>query len=298
MTHDFPDDPDAERNQAFEFDQIAPDRFQSRPLPSGLLRLYGGMVVAQALAAMRLTAPDDKHAHALHLFYQRPGLTDQPLLFAVERDADGHSFAQRRVAVTQDGKPIAYAMASFQIEEHGAVYQQAMPSVPDPSTLEPLTSIFDRQIAALPARHHPFWRREQMFDWRPVEKFEIGDAAVYPPKRHFWFRTNAAVDAPLHIHQRLLCYACDTHIMQNALRPLGIAWADDHLQSSSLDFAIWFHAPFRVDDWLLYALDSPASSGARVLGTGSVFRQDGVLAATVVQQGLARMLGEKREGKI
>lgn len=298
MIEDFPDDPDTERTQAFEFDQIGPDRFQSRPLPSGLLRLYGGMIVAQALAAMRLTTPEDKDAHALHLFYQRPGLTDRPLIFAVERDADGHSFAQRRVAVTQDGKPIAHAMASFQIHEPGRAHQAPMPNVPDPSTLEPLTAIFDRELAALPARHHPFWRRKQMFDWRPVENFQIGDAAVYPAQRHFWFRANAAIDAPLHVQQRLLCYACDTHIMQNALRPLGIAWADDHLQSSSLDFAIWFHAPFRVDEWMLYALDSPASSGARVLGAGSVFRQDGVLAATVIQQGLARMLGEKREGKI
>ncbi|MCX7283260.1 MAG: acyl-CoA thioesterase II [Novosphingobium sp.] len=298
MTDPFPDDPDLERAAMFEFDRTVPDRFRSRPLPSGLLRLYGGMIVAQALAAMRMTVPEDKDAHALHLFYQRAGLTDRPLDLAVERDTDGRSFAQRRVAVTQDGLPIAYAMASFQVAEPGAVQQVAMPAVAGPDRLEPLPAILARHRADVPERHRPFWCRRQQFEWRPVEDFAIADGTPRPARRHFWLRANAAVDGPLHVHQRLLAYASDTHIMQTGLRPLGISWTDDHLQTSSLDHAIWFHNPFRVDDWLLYALDSPVASGARVMGTGKVFRQDGTLVATVAQQGLARMLNAPREGKI
>lgn len=298
MTNPFPDDPDAEREEAYRFDQTDADRFQSRVMPSGLLRLYGGMIVSQALAAMRLTVPEDKDAHALHLFYQRAGLTDRPLQFAVERDTDGRSFAQRRVAVTQDGQPVAYAMASFQTAEAGGVQQYPMPDVPGPDALEPLAAILARRLEDIPLRHRPFWCRRQQFDWRPVESFPIGDAKVRPARRHFWLRANAAVEAPLHVHQRLLAYASDTHIMQTGLRPLGLCWTDDHLQTSSLDHAIWFHGTFRVDEWLLYVLDSSVASGARVLGTGQVFRQDGTLVATVAQQGLARVLSEKREGKI
>ncbi|OYX62444.1 MAG: acyl-CoA thioesterase II [Novosphingobium sp. 32-60-15] len=294
----FPDDPDLERHAAYEFDRTGPDRFQSRPLPSGLLRLFGGLIVSQALAAMQQTVPDDKFAHAIHVFYQRAGLIDRPLHFAIERDTDGRSFAQRRVSVTQDGQPIAYAMASFQTAEAGGVHQDAMPNVAGPEELEPLASILTRRLADLPLRHRPFWCRRQQFDWRPVEEFCIGNADIRPARRHFWLRANAVVEAPLPVHQRLLAYASDTHIMQTGLRPLGLCWTDDHLQTSSLDHAIWFHAPFRVDDWLLYVIDSPVASGARVLGTGTVFKRDGTLVATVVQQGLARRLDEKREGKI
>lgn len=294
----FPDDPDIERHAAYEFDQTGPDRFRSRPLPSGLLRLYGGMIVSQALAAMQMTVPADKLVHAMHLFYQRAGLTDRALDFAIERDTDGRSFAQRRVAVTQEGQPVAYALASFQTPEAGGVHQDVMPDVAGPDGLEPLPAILARRLADVPLRHRPFWCRRQQFEWRPVEEFFIGEPAVRPARRHFWFRANAVVEAPLHVHQRLLAYASDTHIMQTALRPLGLCWTDDHLQTSSLDHAIWFHGNFRVDEWLLYALDSPVASGARVLGTGKVFRRDGMLVATVVQQGLARLLDQKREGKI
>ncbi|WP_298287794.1 acyl-CoA thioesterase II [Novosphingobium sp.] len=298
MTNPFPDDPDLEREALFEFEQTGADSWRTRPLPSGLLRLYGGMIVAQALDAMRLTVPDDKHAHAIHLFYQRAGLTDRPLDLKVERDTDGRSFAQRRVAVTQDGMPVAYAMGSFQVAEEGAAHQDAMPAVAGPEGLEPLPAIFARAMDDVPARHRPFWCRRQMFEWRPVEHFPIRLATPQPAQRHFWLRTNASVDGPLYVHQRLLAYASDTHIMQTGLRPLGIAWTDDHLQTSSLDHAIWFHNPFRVDDWLLYALDSPVASGARVMGAGKIFRRDGTLVATVAQQGLARMLDVVREGKI
>nr|WP_281384725.1 acyl-CoA thioesterase domain-containing protein [Novosphingobium piscinae] len=262
------------------------------------MRLYGGQIVAQALAALRATVPEDKQAHALHLFYQQPGLIDRPLDFAVARDSDGRSFARRRVSVTQDGAPIAHAMASFQTPEPGGLHQDAMPAVPGPETLPPLSALFAAQAASLPARHRPFWCRPQLIDWRPVEPFPFGPIAPLPARRHFWLRARVPVAPEEFVHQALLAYASDTHIIQGGLRPLGIAWADDHLQTSSLDHTIWFHQPARIDDWLLYVLDCPAASQSRVLGSGAIYRRDGALVATVMQQGLARVLDSPREGKI
>ena len=264
MADTFPDDPDFERQHAYLLEQTGADFYRSAPMPSGLLRLDGGLIVSQALAAMQRTAPADKDVHALHVFYQRPGMIGRPLDFAVSRETDGRSFAQRRVAVTQDGEPVAQAMASFQVAEDGGLQQSAMPDVPPPEGLEPLALILARHADTLAPRHRPFWCRRQQFDWRPVEHFPIGEPAVVrPARRHFWFRANAVVDGPLAQHKRLLAYASDTHILQTGLRPLGIDWTDERLQTSSLDHAIWFHAPFRVDDWMLYALDSPVASGAR-----------------------------------
>jgi acyl-CoA thioesterase-2 len=298
MAEPFPDDPDLERKLAYQLELAGQDTFRSVPIPTGLLRLYGGLIMSQSLAAMQLTVPDDKEVHAFHAFYQRPGLTDRPLEFAVSRETDGRSFAQRRVAVTQDGAPVAHVLASFQAPEEGGAQQIAMPDVAPPDDLQPLAAIFARNFDEIPLRHRPFWCRRQQFDWRSVEHFRIADPIVQPARRHFWFRANGAVKGPPRVHQRLLTYASDTHIMQTGLLPLGLSWTDDFLQTSSLDHAIWFHAPFQVDEWLLYALDSPVASGSRVLCTGNIFRQDGTLVATVMQQGLARKLADRREGKI
>ncbi|MDE2618655.1 MAG: acyl-CoA thioesterase II [Sphingomonadales bacterium] len=294
----FPDDPAEEAAALLRFTVTEPDRFRTHPVPSGLLRLYGGQVVAQALGAMRATVPAGKLPHALHLFYQRPGLTDRPLDLAVTRDTDGRSFAQRRVAVTQDGAPIAYAMASFQAPEDSGQHQDPMPQVPAPETLEPLARFFADRFAAVPERQRPFWCRQQMFDWRPVEPFHLGPITPRPARRHFWLRARVPFADTPEMHQSLLAYASDTHIIQGGLRPMGIAWDDAHLQISSLDHAVWFHQPCRVDDWLLYVLDCPAATSARVLGTGTIYARDGRVVATVVQQGLARMLDAPREGKI
>ena len=298
VNNPFPDDPAEEAAALLRLADTGPDRFRTHPVPSGLLRLYGGQIVAQALGAMRLTVPSGKVAHALHLFYQRPGLTDRPLDLAVERDTDGRSFAQRRVAVTQDGAPVAYAMASFQVPESSGLHQDPMPDVPGPADLPPLARFFADNLADVPDRQRPFWCRRQMFDWRPVEPFHLGPITPMPARRHFWFRAQVPFTDSPEMHQTLLAYASDTHIIQGGLRPMGIAWDDAHLQISSLDHAVWFHQPCRVDDWLLYVIDSPVASGSRVLGTGTIHARDGTLVATVVQQGLARMLDAPREGKI
>ncbi|MGF7154821.1 acyl-CoA thioesterase-2 [Novosphingobium gossypii] len=297
-TNPYIDDPEQERRLAYDFEEIGPDQFHVAPVPSGLLRLYGGMALSQSLAAAQRTAPPDKIAHSLHAYFLQPGLIDRPLEFSVTRESDGRSFSNRTIRMTQDGAPILNMMASFKAPEPAARHGFTMPDAPEPEGLTSLAELVARYGDRMPARHRPFWRRRQQVDWRPIGMFPFDEREVRPPTRNFWFRFHGTIDGPLHVQQRLLAYASDLHIFHTALGPLGIGWANDFLQSSSLDHAIWFHDEFRVDEWMLYALDSPAASDAMALGRGNIFRRDGTLIATVSQQGLARMLEEKREGKL
>lgn len=297
-TNPYIDDPELERRRAYEFEQIASDRYRVRPVPSGLLRLYGGMALSQCLAAARLTVGQDKVAHSLHAYFLQPGLTDRAVEFAVTRESDGRSFSNRTVRMTQDGAPILNLMASFKTPEPSRRHGLPMPDAPPPESLASLAQLVAEYGDRLPERHRPFWGRRQQVDWRPIGFFPFDEREVRSATRMFWFRFHGSVDGPLHVQQRLLAYASDLHIFHTALGPLGIGWANDFLQSSSLDHAIWFHDAFRVDEWMLYVLDSPAATDALALGRGTIYRRDGTLVATVSQQGLARMLEEKREGKL
>ncbi len=298
QSNPFPDDPDLEREDAFAFETIGVDRFRVQPGRSGLLRLFGGAVLSQSLAAAQLTVPAEKVAHSLHAYFLKPGLTDRPVELSVTRESDGRSFANRMVRMTQDGAPIVNLMASFKTAEAAPSHSLSMPQVPPPDALPRLDDLIAQYGERLPERHRPFWQRRQMFDWRPVEAYRFDERSVGPSTRALWFRLNGVEDGGAATQQRLLTYASDMHIFHTALAPLGLGWANDFLQSSSLDHAIWFHDSFRVDDWLLYVLESPAASNALALGRGHIFRRDGQVVATVSQQGLVRMLPEKREGKL
>ncbi|HZU64846.1 MAG TPA: acyl-CoA thioesterase domain-containing protein [Novosphingobium sp.] len=296
----YPDDPAQERAAAFAFAQTGPDRFRVEPVPSGLLRLYGGSMIAQGLDAARLTVAAPKQAHSLHACFAQPGFTDVPLDFEVTRETDGRSFAQRRVRVTQEGRLVLNVLASFQAPEESPGHHAPMPQVPPPEACPPLWDMVRAQAHRLPERHRPFWTRRQQVDWRPAEPYSLWDHAPtpLPARRHFWLRFYDAIEGGPHVHQRLLAYASDLHIFHTGLGPMGIGVMNDRLQTSSLDHAIWFHADFRVDEWLLYALECPAASSSRMLGRGEVFTQDGRLVASVAQQGLARLLPEARLGRI
>lgn len=294
----YPDDPVLERAQAFAFAETAGDRFTAPVLPSGLLRLYGGMVVAQALASAQRTVPADKPVHSLHAYFLKPGLIDRPLDFAVRQLTDGRSFAARHVAVTQDANPVLELMASFQVDEPGPEFAMPMPDVPPPDALPILDDLFRANADTLPLRHRPFWLRRQQIEWRPCEPFTFGDDSVRAPQRSFWFRMKDGLVADQARHRCWLAYASDFHIFQTGLLPLGYGFDNDFLQTSSLDHAIWFHADVDMNEWMLYALETPVSSGARLYSRGTVFRADGTPVAHVAQQGLVRVLVVAREGKI
>ncbi|GGC22701.1 acyl-CoA thioesterase II [Novosphingobium marinum] len=295
----YPDDPAVERRRAYDFEAVGTDRFRVEPWPSGLLRHYGGMVLSQCLAAAQETVSPEKSAHSLHAYFLKPGLVDEPLDIAVSRETDGRSFAMRQVRMTQGGKPVMNLMASFQIDEDSADYLPAGPTdLPEPEGLENIFDIVGRLGDDLVRRHRPFWLRRHPVDWRPVEPFDFRKVEKSERPRHYWFRFYEPPGGDLRINQRLLAYASDLHVLHAGMQPMGIAPGNDHLQPSSLDHAMWFHAPFVLDDWMIYRLEPVAASNSRALGRGSIFTREGRLVATTLQQGLARLLEEKRTASL
>ena len=233
--------------------------------------------------------------HSCHAYFVRPGDIDRPIDFAVSRDRDGRSFSARRVTASQDGRLILTLAASFHDPEDGPRHQAAMPDVPAPETLPAMDDLIAgarRPAAAAPPA--------VLAAAQPVR---LAAGAAFPaaclprPRqggRRFWFRLRGTLGDDPAEHQRYLAYASDLHILHAGLAPLGISWADDHLQTASLDHSIWFHDRFRVDEWLLYAVDSPFAGGARALGRGLIFAADGRLVASVAQEGLIRLLDTPR----
>lgn len=290
------DNPDVERAMLFDLRMVAPDHFRALPIPSSLPRLYGGQVVAQALAAVQQTATADRWVHSCHAYFVRPGRLDHPIDFLVDRDRDGRSFSSRRVRVLQDGELILNMAASLHVPEDGYDWQLPMPSgLPEPEALVSMSAQVHAAAEQLPVHLRPFWLRDHLFDWRPVEPFMMFDGPPRPPQRHFWIRKKHPLGDDWGEHQRFFAYVSDLHILHTGLLPLGLGWAEPTLQAASLDHAIWFHRQFRVDDWFLYALDSTASIGVRSLGRGTVYDRDGRIVASVTQEGLARVLPERRE---
>lgn len=272
----------------FAFEQIGPDQFRAPAHPTPLARLFGGQVVAQALAACQRSV-EGRNAHSCHAYFIRAGVPEQPLDFAVERDTDGRSFAARRVVVKQAGRAILTMSTSFHADEDGASHHLLMPAVPAPDEIAPESERISAVADRLPERHQPFWLNDMGFDYRVVEKTDAFAFPSTPARRNVWMKLRHRIGDDIGEHQRLFAYASDLYMMHTGLLPIGLGWADPRLQDASLDHAIWFHDRFRVDEWLLYALDSPAAGHARTLGRGLVFTQDGRLVASAAQEGLIRM---------
>ncbi|HEX3003949.1 MAG TPA: acyl-CoA thioesterase II [Angustibacter sp.] len=256
----------------------------SQPQPHG--RVFGGQVLGQTLVAAGRTVQDGRPVHSMHGYFLRPGDSNEPITFAVERLRDGRSFSARRVHAIQFDQPILSMIASFQDPSPGLDHQDAMPEVPAPEDL-PTTAQLMGHI------DHPvaqYWARARPMDLRHV------DAPVYwqadPDRRAtnaVWMRTPAPMpDDPL-LHRAVLGYASDYTLLESVLRRHGVTWATRGLKAASLDHAMWWHRDVRVDEWLLYVQASPSASGARGLGTGRIFSRDGRLVATVAQEGMLRV---------
>lgn len=254
-----------------------------------LFRLYGGQVLSQALAAAQHSVAPGRPAHSCHAYFVRAGRIDMPIDFTVIRDTDGRSFSARRVEARQGDSLILTLSASFHDPEDGPVQQAAMPDVPGPLDLPPQDDVIAAALSAMPPHRVVFWDRDIGIDHRAVEPFHTVNPPKAAPQRSFWFRIRDRLSDDLREHQRMLAFASDLYIMHSGLLPLGISWSDHDLQDASLDHALWFHQPFRADEWLLYTMDSPYAGGARTLGRGTIFAQDGRLVASVAQEGLIRM---------
>jgi acyl-CoA thioesterase II len=266
-------------------------RGQNRDLGTG--RVFGGQVFAQALVAARRTVDDAREAHSVHGYFLREGDFRAPIVYFVDRPRDGRSFTSRRVTAIQHGEAIFHLSASFHKEEPGLDHQARAPEVPGPETLRPELELIRERAHLIPEPLRPVLTQDRPLDLRRIsEKDPFSKPQPVPvaeARRAVWFRMIERIpDAPI-MHQAVLAYASDYGFLPTSLLPHGVSFRDPRLIIASLDHTVWFHRPFRADEWLLYVADSPSAAGARGFVRGQVFTRQGALVASVAQEGLIRM---------
>lgn len=271
-----------------DLEPIEVDIFRGRSPQVGWQRVFGGQVIAQALMAAQRTVDRERLVHSLHAYFMRPGDPSVPIIYQVERIRDGSSFNTRRVVAIQHGKAIFALSASFQIEEPGFEHQIVMPDVPAPETLMDEREIAKRYLANAPEAIRKYWGRERPIEIRPVSLTHYFSDKKLDPVQHIWVRANGPVPDDRYCQASVLAYISDMTLLDTSLYPHGTSIFDQTIQVASLDHSMWFHRPTRLDDWMLYTQDSPSASGARGLTRGSLFTRDGVLIASVAQEGLIR----------
>jgi acyl-CoA thioesterase-2 len=290
-------------NQALEslldlldLEPIEQDIFRGQSRSAVVPRVFGGQVAAQALVAAGRTVPGDRHAHSLHAYFLRPGDPGAPIVYTVDRIRDGRSFTTRRVVAVQHGQPIFHLSASFQTYEDGLEHQAAMPPAPDPETLPTAAEMLPRYADALvePGVVERLLEAREAVDLRYVDAPPFGSVGTpQEPRSQVWFRTNGklhgVIDEPL-LHVCLATYVSDMTLLDSVLLAHGRGgWAVGDVVGASLDHAMWFHRPFRADEWLLYDQESPSASGGRGLGQARIYTRDGQLAISVIQEGVVRV---------
>ncbi|WP_145525639.1 acyl-CoA thioesterase II [Yersinia rohdei] len=262
-------------------------RGQSEDL--GLRQVFGGQVVGQAIYAAKQTVPSDRSVHSFHSYFLRPGDSSKPIIYDVETLRDGKSFSARRISAIQNGKPIFYMTASFQVQEEGVEHQNTMPDVPPPEGLMSETDIARKFAHLIPEKVREKFIGHQPIEMRPVKFHNPLQGAIDEPNRHVWFRANGQMPDDLRVHQYLLGYASDFNFLPTALQPHGIGFLEPQVQIATIDHSMWFHRPFRLDDWLLYAVESTSASGARGFVRGQIYNREGELVASTVQEGVIRL---------
>jgi acyl-CoA thioesterase-2 len=261
--------------------------FRGRSPQNSWQRVFGGQVIGQALVAAGRTV-EGRLAHSLHAYFLLAGDPKAPIIYEVDRIRDGSSFTTRRVKAIQHGQAIFSMSASFHKPEPGFSHQIEMPKVPDPDSLPSEEELKQRFLPMLPEAMRIYWERERPIELRPVDMSRYLTPEKRPPLQHIWFRANGKLPEDVQLHQCVLAYASDFSLLDAALIPHGRLLFDPKLMLASLDHALWFHRDFRADDWMLYAQDSPSAEGARGFSRGSIFSRDGVLVASVAQEGLIR----------
>jgi acyl-CoA thioesterase-2 len=270
-------------------ERIEQNLFRGQSQDLGWGTVFGGQVLGQALSAAAQTVPEGRTVHSMHAYFLRPGDVAKPIVYDVDRIRDGSSFTTRRVVAIQSGQPIFNLAASFQTAEAGFEHQDEMPAAPPPESLPT-----EQENMAAVASRLPRFMRERALAARPFEiRLSSGDGDPFlpsprPPARMVWLRTTDRLPDEPALHAYLLAYASDHSFISTALLPHGVTWLTPGMQVASLDHVMWFHQPFRVDEWLLYVIDSPAAHGARGLVRGRIFTHDGRLVASTAQEGLIR----------
>jgi acyl-CoA thioesterase-2 len=256
-------------------------------------RVFGGQVIGQALVAAERTI-EGRVPHSLHAYFLLPGDSDAPIVYQVERVRDGRSFSARRVQAIQHGRPILSMIASFQTPEGGLEHAAPMPDVPPPGLLAPQTELNERWLAGagpVPPRTAEALLAPSAIEFRPIEPRNPFQPSPGEPHQAVWFRAVDRVPDDPRLHRCILAYATDYSLVGTALRPHGRSWYQPSMVVASIDHALWFHRAARVDEWLLYAMDSPSAQGARGLARGLIYDSGGRLVASVAQEGLMREVG-------
>ncbi len=253
----------------------------------GAVAVFGGQVLGQALVAAGETV-EGREAHSMHAYFLRPGNKIIPIIYEVERVRDGGSFTTRRVVAIQSGEPIFILSVSFQKAEEGYSHQVDMPDVPAPEDLPCESELRMAMAETLPPERRAFFTSVRPVEMRPIYPRDLWDKSDRPPVQGFWIRVNTQVpDSPM-LHRALLAYTSDFYLMGTALRPHGERFSSEGMQAASLDHAMWFHREFRMDEWVLYMMESTSASGARGLNFGKFYSRDGTLVASCAQEGLIR----------
>jgi acyl-CoA thioesterase-2 len=270
-----------------DLERIEENIFRGRSPQVGWQRVFGGLVIAQALVASARTV-DGRAPHSLHGYFLLPGDPAVPIIYEVDRIRDGKSFTTRRCNAIQHGRAIFSLSASFQIEEPGFEHAVSMPKVPPPESLPSEDELLRRFGAAMPEAIRRWFAQERPIEVRPVDLPRYVSQHKGVLEQNVWLRATDRIPDDPAVHRAVLAYLSDMTLLDAALGAHGLSVFDSGLQVASLDHAMWFHRPFRADDWLLYAQDSPTSCGARGFARGLLFSHDGRLIASVVQEGLIR----------
>ena len=270
-------------------EKIEENLFRGGSQDLGFRQLFGGQVLGQCVAAASRTVEEARHVHSLHGYVLRPGDARAPVVYQVERIRDGSSFSTRRVVAIQHGRPIFACSASFQYDEPGFGHQPSMPEVPGPEQFLCETELARRVEALIPERLRERALSDKPIEIRPVTQINPFAPQACEPVKYVWFRAAGNLPDEPQLHKLLLAYASDFNLLTTSLQPHGVSVFQKFMQVASLDHALWFHADLRMDDWLLYAMDSPWAGNARGFARGSIYNRAGQLVASVAQEGLTRV---------
>ncbi|MCU0759028.1 MAG: acyl-CoA thioesterase II [Steroidobacteraceae bacterium] len=279
--------------QQFSLERLEVNLFRGESRDIGSPQVFGGQVLGQALMAAYSTVADERVVHSLHAYFLRRGDFNRPIVYQVDRSRDGGSFSSRRVIAIQHGEQIFTFSASFQEPEEGFEHQVDMPDVPPPESLADSTRPPADVLEALPEKVRRFMLLERPFELRRVEPIDVLQPRQSAPLQNVWLRAVDRLPDDDRLHRSLLAYVSDYNLLATATLPHAVGAMDVNLVTASLDHAMWFHRPFRVDDWLLYSMDSPSAGGARGFTRGSVFSRDGRLVASTAQEGLIRLVAKR-----
>ena len=274
-----------------DLEQLENNLFRGQSENIGGPRVFGGQVLGQALTAAARTVDKKRTAHSLHAYFLRPGDMEFPIIYDVDRIRDGGSFTTRRVVAIQKGEPIFNTSISFHKKESGPTHQIDMPDIPSPEECKSEIRIRKQIAERIPKKMRDFFLRERPIEMRSMPGEDMfQEAKKKPPYKYMWMKAVDRLPDDISLHQAILAYASDMGLLSTSLNPHRLSFASGNFQSASLDHAMWFHRPFRADEWMLYATDSPSASNARGFNRGSVYTREGILVASAVQEGLMRVV--------